>query len=221
MNTLNKVLKSHSEIYDPHKQMFQSLRENKYLYIAFVLIMIEVFAAQYFIESDNYLIGMSLFFLFFMTVILSTFFHLKLMQKKYGSIENFDLVKRDNFIKLLLSKLSIDITDMNHNLLINEFIQEKLSRLNKKEEAKHSFYLGLLTIIIPLSFPFFFNNAQNVFLMSILIMSIGIIIAFLSVRSFLKEYRRISKLEHISEILKEIRLAQLIKNDISISLKSS
>lgn len=58
MNTLNKILKQHGQVYSPHKQLFQSLNLDYRLYFILPFLIAEAIAAQYFLQTNKELISL-------------------------------------------------------------------------------------------------------------------------------------------------------------------
>lgn len=213
MNTLNKILKQHAEIYDPHRQIWAFFRNNnKKGYLIFILIVLEALASIYFIHKNKELYGFISLFIYVVTVACSSYWHFKQLENLYGSIENSEIDKMNRFIQLTLNKVNVNLYSETENTLIGNMISEKLGKVHRLEQEKKTVYLGIITAILPLFISLIADNFNNIKLLTTTIMGIGLILLFLSFKSAFKEYTLISKLEHTNEILKEIRLSQLISN---------
>jgi hypothetical protein len=190
MNTLNKILKQHAEIYDPHRQIWEFFRNNnKKGYLIFILIVLEGLISIYLINADKKPYGFIGLCLYSATIAASSYWHFKQLENLYGSVYSEA-----------------------ENILIENMISEKLEKVHRLEQAKKAVYLGIITTILPLFISLITKNLNNIKFLTFTIMSFGLILLFLSFKSAFKEYTLISKLEHTSEILKEIRLSQLISS---------
>lgn len=210
MNILNKILKRYGDIYHPHKQVMESLKINKYLYIVLILIVIEGLLGQYMLYLNKDIWGIIFLLFYGMTIAIGSIFHFKYVEKKFGSLEEFDLEKMNKFVKLVDQEVKIDLTNKEQNQIINQMILEKLERENIKEQKKRAFTGGIFTVLlIPILLPFIIENNQDILILTVIIMLVGIAIIFFSFKSILKDYSLKYKLERISDMLKEILIFSL------------
>lgn len=209
MNTLNKILRCHSEIFSPHKQLIEFLSINKKLYLAFSLYLIEVGLSQYFLFNNKNIWALVLLVIFLITVGITSYLNFKYIENVYGSVEKLDIDRNNRFIQLVKDKTNIDLVNLEENLIVNEMIKEKIEKIYKSNQSKRSLYQGTFLTSIPLVVQFFM---QNIELLTLGITLIGLVILFIASKKALKEYSLISKLEHTNELLKEIRLNSLISN---------
>jgi hypothetical protein len=212
MNTLNKILKQHAEVYDPHRQIWEFLRNNNKSYLIVILIVLEGLTSIYLINANNEPYGFIILFVYSATIAASSYWHFKQIENLYGSLENLEIEKMKRFIQLTLNKVNVKLYSETENILIESMISEKLEKVHRLEQAKKTVYLGIITTILPLFISLIAKNLNNIKVLTITVMGFGLIILFFSFKSAFKEYALISKLEHTSEILKEIRLTQLISN---------
>lgn len=212
MNTIKKILKQHATVYDPHNQIKESLKTNKKLYGIFSLILLEVLVAALLIYLEKELYALLMLFFYIITIIIGSYLHFKHVENLYGSIENFDIEKLKIFRDLVLQESNIDLINDSENNLIESLIKDRLDKVHRLEQAKKNIYLGLLTVVLPFLISLLIKNFSNVLFLTLSIMAIGLIMAFFSIKSALKEYTTISKLEHISELLKELKLLELVES---------
>ncbi|QED49368.1 hypothetical protein [Cytobacillus dafuensis] len=217
MNTVTKILKCHAEVYDPHKQIMESLRINKKLYGILILILLEALLGWYFMHAQKDGYALLTLCLFIVTVGISSLFHFKLVENLYGSVENLDNERMQRFCQSVLHKSNINLLIENENTLVESLIKEKLEKIQRLEQAKKNIYLGLITVVLPLFITFLIKNLDNIEFLTLTIMTIGLIILLFAFKSSFKEYTTISKLEHINELLKELRLSQIVESRIILT----
>lgn len=211
MNTLNKILKQHGQVYSPHKQLFQSLNLDYRLYFILPFLIAEAIAAQYFLQTNKELVSLVLFVSFLLTTLGTSFWHFKHLEKIYGSLENLDRKKMNDFVKKVEQAYKINLLKNDQNLLIESMVKEKLESDHKKGQAKNTVNVAIFSIAIPLVSQYIFPGQKQTLIFTFLFMGIGFTLLFFSFKHMVKEYNMISKLEHINELLKEIRLIQMIE----------
>ncbi|MBT2684886.1 hypothetical protein [Bacillus sp. ISL-37] len=209
MNTLNKILKQHGQVYSPHKQLFQSLNLDYRLYFILPFLIAEAIGAQYFLQTNKEFLSIVLFVSFLFTTLGASFWHFKYIEKIYGSVESLDKKRLNDFIKLVKENYKIDLTKNDQNLLIESIVKEKIESNHKKEQAKNAVNLAILSITIPLLSQYIFPGQEQTLIMTSMIMAAGFILLFFSFKYLFKEYTMNSKLKHINDLLKEIRLFQM------------
>jgi len=212
MNTVKKILKHHAVVYDPHNQIKESLKINKKLYGIFFVILVEVLVAALFLYLEKELYAFLMLCIYIITIIIGSYLHFKHVENLYGSIENFDIENLKLFRQLVLQESSINLINNNENNLVESLIKDKLEKVHRLEQAKKNVYFGLLTVVLPFLISLLFKNFNNMLFLTLGIMATGFIMALFSIKSAFKEYTTISKLEHISELLKEIKLLQLVES---------
>jgi hypothetical protein len=219
MSTVNKILKQHAEVFDPHKQIIENIKINSKLYIPFILILIVAIAYIYSVYKGNVLfIVVSLFF-FLLTVAASSYWHFKRIDNLYG-LNKLDIDRIKRFTELVSQKTNINLYVEAENILVEALIRERLEKVHRLEQSKKTVSLALITTALPALITLVTKNNTNVQLLTLTIMGIGFIFLFISFKSAFKEYTKIPKLEHISEILKEIRLSQLVTNQMESLISS-
>ena len=211
MITLNKIIKQHAEVFDPHKQLKEVMKINSRLYILMCLIAVELLPAAYFLFIDKLLYSFISLIIFLLTTAIGTYWHFKRVEAVYG-VEQLDTDRIKRFTQLTLQKVNVNLNIKDENILIEKLVLERLKKVTRVEQTKNAVYLGVITTSMPLFISLLTKNLTNVPFLTFTIMGIGFIILVYSLKSTLKEYTIISKLEHLSEILKEIRLSQLITN---------
>lgn len=208
MNTINTILKQHSEVFDPHKQIIESIKISR-TYLPFIIMIISLLGSVYFLNTGKLLFSLIGIVIFLLMTMIGSILHFQKIEKLYG-LNNLDSERIKRFSRLVLQKKNINFDIEAENLFIEGMIREQLENLNRLEQAKKSVYLGLTTTVLPLLVTLVIKNITNVEFITLIIMGIGLMILFFSLKSIFKEYTKISKLEHISDILKEIRLSQLV-----------
>lgn len=208
MNTINTILKQHSEVFDPHKQLIESIKISR-TYLPFIIMIMALLGSVYFLNTGKLLFSLIGIVLFLLMAAIGSILHFKKIERLYG-LNNLDLERIKRFSRLVLQKKNINLNIEAENQFIEGMIREQLENLNRLEQAKKSVYLGLATTVLPLLITLVIKNITNVQFLTLIIMGIGLVILFFSLKSVFKEYTKTSKLEHISEILKEIRLSQLV-----------
>ena len=74
--------------------------------------------------------------------------------------------------------------------------------------------LAILSITIPLLSQYIFPGQEQTLILTSMIMAAGFIFLFFSFKYLFKEYTMNSKLKHINDLLKEIRLIQMIEENL-------
>jgi hypothetical protein len=212
LNTLNKVLKKHAEVYDPHRQLFDNLSYNKKLYFVLFLLISEMVVSTYFILNEKVIISLLIWVLFLGTSALSSYWHFNKLEKLYG-IENLDIERLERF-KELVNRIDIHLENEYENELIERLAKDRLEKISRSDQQKKNIQIAVSTTSLGIIAPFFVINLDNVTLITLLIMFVSSIIIFGSFKSIFKEYASMSRLEHLCEILIELRIHQEITNRI-------
>jgi len=92
-------------------------------------------------------------------------------------------------------------------------VKEKKESNHKKEQAKNAINLAILSITIPLLGQYIFPGQEQLLIITSLVMAADLILLFFSFKYLFQEYTMVSKPEHVNELLKEIRLIQLIEQN--------
>jgi ABC-type nickel/cobalt efflux system permease component RcnA len=213
MDTLNKILKQHAQVYSPHKQVLESLNLDNRLYIILFILIIEIVSAEYFLYSHKEIISFFIFISFILTTLVAAFLHFKYIENVYGSIGYLDKNRMYQFTELTKQKYQINLKDGNQNSLIDSMVKEKIESNSKKDQSKKAIYLTILPISLPFLVQFIAQNQNNTLIITSFITLIGLGFLLFSFKFLFKEYTLISKLEHINQILKEIQLVQMISNN--------
>ncbi|WP_456275064.1 hypothetical protein [Bacillus sp. AK031] len=156
--------------------------------------------------TDKIAYALGAVFIYLTTIGLASYLHFKLTEKRYGSLEDFDLQIRKEFIENVCIRTSVDLNQEKENKLVESSLQRRLQKSQSGNQFKKTIYLGIATSIFPLLITLFLQNIGDVIFLTIGITIFGFILLIFSTRFILNEYSSITKTEKIMEITEEIRL---------------
>lgn len=207
LETLNLILKQYSSELGPRKKFFESIAISKKSPFFLFLIIIEAGLFVWSIQQSKIILSIVLYSIFLSTVIIGSLWYTRVIEKTYGSVRNFDISRINKFVQSVKTMSDICLNSINENIIVEDLVKERIERINRLDLAKKTRNIGLLTITVPYFISIYQDNANNLEFIALSIMAVGFMITFFSFRSVMNEYSTLSKLEHISEILKELRLS--------------
>ncbi|MEK5039885.1 hypothetical protein [Sporosarcina sp. FSL K6-3457] len=207
MNTLNLIVKQYTAELGPRKQLAESMAISKKSPFLLFLIIIEAGLFIWFLQQYKVILSIVFFVIFLFTVFIGSYWFAKAIEKSYGNMQSFDISRINKFVRGVKTTSDICLNTINENIIVEDLVKERIERINKLNQAKKTRNIGLLTITVPYLISIYRDNANNLEFIALSIMAAGFIIILFSFRSLMNEYSTLSKLVHISEILKELRLS--------------
>lgn len=117
----------------------------------------------------------------------------------------------NDFVKKVEQAYKINLLKNDQNLLIEPMVKEKLESNHKKEQAKNAVSLAVISITVSLLSQYIFPGQEQRLIINSLFTTASFIFLFFTLKYVFKEYTINSKLKHINDLLKEIRLIQIIE----------
>ncbi|RIW27287.1 hypothetical protein D3H55_23185, partial [Bacillus salacetis] len=182
MTIIDKILQEYGKFYDPHNQIINSLKENNRNYIFLFIILIEAAGMVYLAITDEIVYALGAVFIYLTTIGLASYLHFKLTEKRYGSLEDFDLQKRKEFIENVCIRTGVDLNQEEENKLVESLLQRRLEKSKSRDQLKKTIYLGIATSILPLLITLFLQSIDDVIFLTIVITIIGFIVLIFSTR---------------------------------------
>lgn len=210
VNVVDKVLKEYSKVYSPHKKLIHAISEDKILIYFFVILFIEVVLAELFLYLEKDHLSFLFFILYLVTIGISSYRHFSFIKDKHGSVEHLDNERKNQFISKLL-ELNIDVLNENHNILLDDLIKDKCQKISNKKQNRAALNQGLMLTILAYVLQFF--QVDVPFLTYLIMLLLGLVFILFSSQLVLQELSPVSRLNHISELLKEIRLTEIYTLD--------
>lgn len=212
INILNSIVKLYSTELGPGKKIIDLLRINKAAPFLLLLFIIEAILFIWSVQQSNIVKSISFFAIYIFTILLSSYWYSKIIEKSYGSIKEFDLGRINKFVNKVKSKLNICLNTIDENLIVENLVKERIESINRINQGKKTRNIGLFTITVPYLISIFRDNSNNLEFITLSIMIFGIILTIFSFRYALNDFNTLSKLMEISELLKELRLQSHIVN---------
>jgi hypothetical protein len=213
---IDKILKIYNDIYGVKNTYFKKTKKNV---IFFLIITIEVVTGVFFLQNGYNLGTLLSIIAYSLTIVVGAYFSNKEVTEKYGSNDMHYMKNINEFASRLKQQKIVDVKDREQNQIITEMINSRIEIEKDKGKFPLSGVVQTVFTWILLSFLFSYglkliekgNIEIGLKIIELFLTIIGMIFLAIGTIYLLRDYTKVSKLQRINEIFKEILLKEIKK----------